>query len=419
VTSEQPRYDTGIASSAAILPGPPPLWSFSSLREAGACPRRYSLARATYPDLWDGRGYPRVPAIAALFGDVVHDALDTIVEALVAADCQSVQSPGAVNVLRRLGGYTAVIERAADARLAGLPGNPRVSDDLRQRIQRGLRGRVADARVQVQAYISNTVIVPAGNANEAGTPAPDGAPGAAMPRGRVAVSLGAHAEIALTVPELRLTGRLDLLRVTSAGAHITDYKTGSEKPGHAEQLRLYALLWDLDRNANPGRLPVASLTAAYPGRDVAIPVPDEPALRDHEKQIAATIAEADAELTAAVPRAIPSAENCTHCDVRHLCDDYWSSVAPDPSGLPDETWFDCQGVVGTANGPRSWWLHIDGPGHVKLLVQAPGTGPELHPGRHIRILGLRVDADPDSSVIVASMNAATEVFKRTAPSRLS
>jgi hypothetical protein len=108
VTSEQPRYDTGITSSAAILPGPPPLWSFSSLREAGACPRRYSLARATYPDLWDGRGYPRVPALAALFGDVVHDALDTIVRALVAADCQSVRSPGAVNVLRQLGGYTAV-----------------------------------------------------------------------------------------------------------------------------------------------------------------------------------------------------------------------------------------------------------------------------------------------------------------------
>jgi hypothetical protein len=419
VTSEQRRYDTGIASSAAILPGPPPLWSFSSLREAGACPRRYSLTRAAYPDLWDRRGYPRVPALAALFGDVIHDALDTIVKALVAADCQFVQSPGAVDVLRQLGGYTAVIERAVDARLASLPGNPRVSDDLRQRIQRGLRGRVADARVQVQAYISNTIIIPAEKAKGAGTPAPDGALGASMSGGRVAVCPGSHAEIMLTAPKLRLTGRVDLLRVTSAGAHITDYKTGSEKPLHAEQLWLYALLWDLDRNANPGRLPVASLTAAYPGHDVAIPVPDEPALRDHEKQIAATIDEADAELTAAVPRAIPSAENCTHCDVRHLCDDYWSSVAPDPSSLPDETWFDCQGVVGTANGPRSWWLHIDGPGHVKLLVQAPETGPELYPGRHVRILGLRIDADPDSNVIVASMNASTEVFKRTAPSRLS
>jgi hypothetical protein len=30
-----------------ILPGPPPLWSFSSLRDAGACPRRYALAHAS------------------------------------------------------------------------------------------------------------------------------------------------------------------------------------------------------------------------------------------------------------------------------------------------------------------------------------------------------------------------------------
>ena len=55
------RLDTGIESSAAILPGPPPLWSFSSLREVGACPRRYALARASYPDLWDGRGLPADP----------------------------------------------------------------------------------------------------------------------------------------------------------------------------------------------------------------------------------------------------------------------------------------------------------------------------------------------------------------------
>ena len=96
----------------------------------------------------------------------------------------------------------------------------------------------------------------------------------------------------------------------------------------APELRLYALLWDLDRDANPGRRPIASLTAAYPGRDATIPVPGESALRDIEKEVAASIDEADTELAAAVPRAAPSAENCVNCDVRHLCDVYWSAVAP-------------------------------------------------------------------------------------------
>ena len=411
MTGGQPRFETGIKSSAAILPGPPPLWSFSSLRDAGSCPRRYALAHASYPDLWDGRGYPRIPALAALFGDVVHGALDTIVKALVAADCESAQSPEAVTVLRQLGGYTAVIERAAEARLAALPGNPRLNDDSRHRIQRGLRNKVADARVQVQAFITNAVIAPGGKAHEAGTPAAGRAPGAAVSGERAPLSLGLHAEVTLTVPQLRLTGRVDLLRIAEPGAHITDYKTGAESPSHAEQLRLYALLWDLDRDTNPGRRPVAGLTAAYPGRDAAIPVPGEPELRDIEKQIAVSIGEADAELAATTPRAVPSAENCGNCQVRHLCDAYWSTVAPDPSDLPDEARFDCQGMVGTANGPRSWWLHVDGPAQSKLLIQAPESGPELRPGHHVRILGLRIDADPDSRVTVASMNALTEVFR--------
>jgi len=404
------RLDTGIESSAAILPGPPLLWSFSSLREVEVCPRRYALAHASYPDLWDGRGYPQIPVLAALFGDVVHSALDTIVKALVAAGCESA-SPEAVTVLRQLGGYTAVIEHAAEARLAGLPGNPRLNDDSRQRIQRGLRNKVADARVQVQAFTSNAVIAPSGKAHEAGAPAAASAPGAAVSGERAPLSLGSHAEVTLTATHLRLTGRVDLLRITEPGAHITDYKTGAQSPSHAEQLRLYALLWNLDRDANPARRPVASLTAAYPGRDVAIPVPGEPELRDIEKDVTVSLGKADAELSATTPRAVPSAENCGNCQVRHLCDAYWSTVAPDPSDLPDEARFDCQGTVGTAHGPRSWWLHVDGPAQSKLLIQAPESGRELRPGHHVRILGLRIHADPDSTVTVASMNTLTEVFR--------
>lgn len=40
------QYSTGIESSTAILPEPPAFWSYSSLREITACPRRYALSRA-------------------------------------------------------------------------------------------------------------------------------------------------------------------------------------------------------------------------------------------------------------------------------------------------------------------------------------------------------------------------------------
>ena len=97
---------------------------------------------------------------------------------------------------------------------------------------------------------------------------------------------------------------------------------------HQDQLELYALLWDLDRDANPDRLPVTGLTAAYPGRDVTFPAPDQPGLRAIEDKVTASISSADAEIAAEVPRAVPSPENCGYCDVRHLCSDYWAAARP-------------------------------------------------------------------------------------------
>jgi hypothetical protein len=410
------RLDTGIESSTALLLPPPSYWSYSSLREAEACPRRYALSRARYPDLWDGTGYPRVPRVPALFGDVVHDALDTIVSTLTAAGCESARSAEAAAALRALGGYTAIIEAAVKERLAGLTGNPRVSEDLRRRIDRDLSAQVADARYRVQTYITALALGPGRKTAAAPDGAVPGAPGTSTAGKRAPLGTGAHAEVTLRSAHPRLTGRVDLLRVSEADADITDYKTGTESPSHQDQLELYALLWDLDRDANPDRLPVARLTAAYPGRDVTFPVPGQAGLRAIEVKISASISTADAEIAADVPRAIPSPANCGSCDVRHLCGDYWATAAPDPTVLADGARLDCQGLVGAANGPRSWWLHLDGPGQRELLLQSSPAGPELHPGRRIRILGLRMDADPESGSVAASAGAATEVFTMTASS---
>ena len=63
------------------------------------------LSRATYPELWKGRGYPPMPNTAALLGDVVHTALELLVKALVAAGCESTGTAAAVAVLKQMGGY--------------------------------------------------------------------------------------------------------------------------------------------------------------------------------------------------------------------------------------------------------------------------------------------------------------------------
>jgi len=410
------RLDTGIESSAALLPDPPAYWSYSSLREAGACPRRYALSRARYPDLWDGAGYPRVPRVPALLGDIVHDALDVIVSALTASGCGTVRSAEAVAVMRALGGYTAVIEAAAAKRLAGLAGNPRVGEDLRRRIGRAVQAQVPEARYQVQAYIARTALGPARKA--AGAPgAAAGAPGPSAASGRQPLGPGAHAEAMLRSAQPRLTGRIDLLRVSETGAAITDYKTGSESPSHRDQLELYALLWDLDQESNPGGLPATSLTAAYPDRDLTFSAPDDAGLRAIEDKVTVAVKAADAEISSDAPRAVPSPDNCGSCDVRQLCADYWAVAAPGLANLADGTRFDCQGLVSTVNGPRSWWLRLDGDGQPELLVRSSPAGPGLQPGRRVRIMGLRADIDPEAEqgTIAASAGVTSEVFTMTAP----
>ena len=416
VTAGSTRFETGVESCSALLPGPPEFWSYSSLREIGMCPRRYALARAQYPDLWKNPGYPRLPTLPALFGDIVHDSLDTLVTALVTAGCESPRDPAAVGVMRQLGGYTAIVEAAVAGRLARLEGNPRLGDDRRRRLERGLHDRVADARILVQTYLSKSSLTPGKPSSPAAGQEGEstGAAGQSAAPGRRALAPGTHAEVTLVSAVPRLIGRLDLLRVGESGADITDYKTGAEKPGHQAQLEMYALLWDLDRAANPGRLPVSSLTAAYPNRDVALAVPDEVRKRELEHELVTRIASADAELATAVPRAIPAADTCRDCDVRHLCGDYWSAIAPDPATLTDGTRFDCQGTVGTRNGQHSWWLHSQGNGRPDLLLQAPPAGPELTTGRRIRILGLRRIDEPESRAAMAAITGSAEIFNLAA-----
>ncbi|MGH3435454.1 MAG: PD-(D/E)XK nuclease family protein [Sciscionella sp.] len=101
MTTEPARFATSVRSCWGIWPVPPASWSYSSLNDLEACPRRWMLSRAAYPELWEGSGYPPMPNTAALFGDVVHAALELLVRALVAADCESTGTAAAVAVLKQ------------------------------------------------------------------------------------------------------------------------------------------------------------------------------------------------------------------------------------------------------------------------------------------------------------------------------
>ena len=407
VDSDARRLATGVKKSDALLPEPPGLWSFSSLKDIEACPRRYMLLRASYPDLGYQDGYPQLPSLPALMGVIVHDTLEEIVKELVAAGCESSSAEGVTGVMIKLGGITAVVDRVLAKKLKDLECNPRLNEEQLRRLARDLADGVADARVRVQEYLSRGKFAPRPVKSGVAVNVASHEPRLAL---RCRASLGANAEVTVMSEELCLMGRIDLLNLHEDHATILDYKTGVENPSHIEQLQMYALLWDLDRVVNPDSIPTVELIAAYPHRDLTMPAPTPEELLELAQVVRQRTATANSVFTSNAPQAKPSAENCGVCQVRQLCADYWTSTeltAPPDVEVGD--WFDFEGLVGPANGIRSVWL-LDSKGEKKILLRTTPTSPLLVQGEMVRLLGLRRDLEPDTPNPVAVMSTRSEVF---------
>lgn len=402
----QPFY-TGVAHGLALLPGRPPTWSYSSLKEIETCPRRYGLSRAEYPDLWDERGYPRMPIPAAIKGDVVHGSLEVIVKAMVRARCPSTRSAEAVAVLRTLGGMTAVAERVLASQLAQLEGNPRLSGDRRERLTRALTDWVPEARTQIQTYLNRMELRPSS------TPSPaDSTGSASYAEARFPARVGDHPEQRLIADDLRLKGRVDLLSVGAGGVEIIDFKTGAEDPGHHDQLRLYALLWVADDVVNPDGLPVISLVAAYPNHEVAVPVPSAAELATLREEVRTRVAAADDAASTDMPGAVVG-EHCKLCNVRGLCDVYWATSVRATAEVDDGAWYDIEGTVVGEHGVKSWILQEARTG-LDILVRTPSPSHRLPVGSAVRILGARRTVDPDEDdALIAALASASEVLEMT------
>lgn len=407
MTSGERIFDTGVAQSVARLPDPPAHWSYSGLKEVEACPRRFALGHASYPDLWSGFGYPQVPHPAALFGNIVHDSLERIVKALVKADCGSANSPEAVAVLHELGGYSAVAGGALEARLAKLEGNPRVDADRRARLLQRLEDQIPQARTEIQGYLQRMSLVP--KQEEALGSASQPASGGSSPPTRQPFGVGSYPEAWLRVDSMRVKGRADLLMVFSDRVEIIDYKTGAHDPSHLDQLRFYAMLWDQDDTANSARTPLGALTASYPTNEVTIPAPNESELLALVGSTSVRVADADCQVEAKTPVAV-TGEHCRICPVRSICAAYWQEMAPNPAALPDGTWFDYEGIVGQQNGTKSWWMLDRDSRKTQLLLRATSVGCQLEPGQRLRLLGLRRDHDPEVESTAATLTANSEVF---------
>jgi hypothetical protein len=114
------------------------------------------------------------------------------------------------------------------------------------------------------------------------------------------------------------------MTISDGGCEIVDYKTGEPKDEHRQQVHIYNLLWARDERLNPASRPVTSLTLLYPDRDVEVSPLTESELTLLEQELAARTRAALEFIQRTPPPAFPALENCSHCPVRHLCEDYWT-----------------------------------------------------------------------------------------------
>jgi RecB family exonuclease len=358
------------------------------------------LSRATYPEVWSGRGYPPRPNVPALLGDVVHRALEIVLREFLARGCVSVRDPSAVVILKDLGGYSKLAERAIRELVDPLADNPRAAPRL-DGLRAALLAKVPDIRQRVQVVVSRTALQPGPN-----TASDAPAEGERWPLG-----IGTHPEAALQATDLRLGGRVDLITLAEDGCRITDYKTGAADPHHSDQVRTYALLWTHDGVLNPSALPVRRLTLSYPTHDIDVEVPTGAELVVAAAEMAARIDAADLTLQERPPEARPAEGICRLCGVRQLCEDYWAELAivPTARGSTGEPqWFDLEATVASQNGPRSWLVTRDAD-QSTMLLRTPSEGTTFRVGDRVRLLNLLRGNDPEA-MPVGSMTQASEVF---------
>ncbi len=384
--------------------------TYSTLKEIEKCPRRWALAAASYPSIWDGRGYPPRLQLKALAGTIVHAALETVTKELVWAGCPSVQDASAVEVLQRLGGLSQVVSKAIDQLASRNAKNPRAGKLIDYFI-RSLRAQAPQLRGRVQTMLARRVLM--------SRPRQGNSVNSRHDRGPLGV--GVHCELELRVPRLAWKGRADLLALAVETCEITDFKTGEPSDDHILQLQIYALLWNQDEVLNPtGRL-ATHLILAHPQGDTAVPVPTVDAIAMLEAQLATRGATARHAISNHPPEAKPSSQQCRFCSVRHLCETFWQPEIQKRIGneTPDEpkSFIDTEVTVKQRHGPKSWDVVIVTDGG-KGLLRTNGD-LDLLPGQRLRILDAALAAEDKESAGIRCLTIGmfSEVYVVSPPSR--
>jgi len=306
-----------ISQEPTVWASPPEWMSFSKLQQIEACPRRWSLMSSDYPAIWGKNGYPEPLIQSTLIGRVIHRLVEIIVKEFQRAGCTSFDNPDCIRVMRELGGFSRIIEKIFDDVLIQYAENPRAAGTLGV-IKKVLLERKSDIREDARILLSRIF-----EGKQTAQCVSLVSQGKTEP-----LRNGIYSEVQLVNEEMKWKGIADLIRLTPAECEIRDFKTGAHKEEHAEQLRIYNLLWQCDNRKNPSARPADKLTISYIDADVAVSPLLISEVTVYKDKLIKLTNEAKKKVTEYPPEAILNEDNCKHCFVRHLCATYWEKGLP-------------------------------------------------------------------------------------------
>jgi len=405
-------------SSADILqvrsveewPDPPKWITYSTATQVEACPRQWALQRGDFPDVWDGFGYPPRTSLPILKGRVVHRSVEAILNGL--RERNPATPPEAV--LKQMGGYSAVVEGEIEAVLEEkVVANPRMQEQAAS-LESELRESADNLRARVQRHITRLDRIPTPKGR---TTRDQEEAGAGKPRvgRREPLPEGVYAEQWVQAQSIGWGGYIDLLSIGDSHCEISDIKTGEKKESHADQVCLYALFWWLDGELNPEGRVADTLRLRYPSKTVEVPAPDETQLEDLRDRVEERGEDVHALIDDLPPPARPQKGRCGNCDVRHLCDAYWSDETQTRlAGGTTPDFADVELRLTHNTGPGIWNAQILSDGHWRRGEDAifeVRKGPERFQNLdEVRILGAQVLDGPKRDRVALRETRYSEVF---------
>jgi hypothetical protein len=321
--------------------------------------------------------------------------------------------PEAMNVLRKLGGFTKVLENALVEFFARENDNPRF-EQFREDLIRTLRLKLPQMRATLQALLVSHVWTPLSSESESLRIVTIKS-GPVKPTQRASLGSGTFVEIDLQDAFAKWRGRVDILDVDESGCAITDLKSGIASDEHKEQLIVYAMLWNEDLDRNPAHLPIKSLQIVYGNGTIAVEVPDAAQMHIFRKDLIDSSESVRSALNASAVSANPSKENCRHCPVKLLCQPYWESL---PSVSSDDHLSNNQVTLIEARGDRAWLATVTASAAIevdqKIIVRNYEGGKafwnDLRPGLSIRLTDGVLSSPEETDVPVFNLSMMSEAL---------